>query len=321
MTDSPAFPTELRLVGHGLVLREWTDDDLPAMSTLFDDPDIAHWTPLASPFDAQAAHDYLARARVEREQGLRVRLAITEDGVTPRGEVLLIRQHSEDTSASLGYTVGAAQRGRGLASRALRLMTGHARELGIWPLTLSIEEGNHASEAVARAVGYRLSDAPPTPTVNKDRALTLRTWVYGPNARPGATDQESAAVWNAVTGVYQAHRKGSRAAVDASIHPDATMWDSDAPQLLHGKADLDRVRDARPATSAEQTETVLTPYGQVIDIFGDLALARYWLRVELPSKPTQLVRNTAVLVRTHHDERDNWLFIHLHEDVHGPCSA
>jgi RimJ/RimL family protein N-acetyltransferase/ketosteroid isomerase-like protein len=317
VTDPRAFAPDLRLSGHGLVLREWTDEDLTAMTELFDDPDIAYRTPLASPFDAQAALDYLARARREREQGLRVRLAITEDGITPRGEVLLIRQHPDDAGASLGYTVGAAQRGRGLASRALRLMTDYARSLGMWPLTLSIEEGNRASEAVARAGGYRLSDAAPMPTVNKDREVTLRTWVYGPDARPGAADEEHAAVWATVAGVYEAHRGGSRAAVDASMHPDATMWDSDAPQLLHGRADLDRVRDTRPATSAEQAETVLTPYGQVIDVFGDLALARYWLRVELPSRGVQLVRNTAVLARTCGGETDRWLFIHLHEDAHG----
>ena len=321
MTDAPAFPAELRLVGHGLVLREWTDEDLPAMAVLFDDPEIARWTPLASPFDAKAAHDYFERAQVEREQGLRVRLAITEDGVTPCGEVLLIRQNPQDASASLGYTVGAAHRGRALAARALRLMTDYARTLGIWPLTLSIEEGNHASEAVARACGYRLGDTPPAPTVNKDRALTLRTWIYGPNARPGATDKETEAVWATVASVYKAHRAGSRAAVDAFMHPDATIWDSDAPQLLHGKADLDRVRNTRPVTSADQAETVLTPHDQVIDVFGDLALARYWLRVELPSKTVHLVRNTALLARAHDNETDRWLFIHLHEDVHSTSGA
>jgi len=94
-----------------------------------------------------------------------------------------------------------------------------------------------------------------------------------------------------------------------------------APQLLYGKADLDRVRDARPATGAEQAETVLTPYDQVIDVFGDLALARYWLRVEPPAEAVQLVRNTALLVRARGDETDRWLFVHLHEDVHSSSNA
>ena len=99
------------------------------------------------------------------------------------------------------------------------------------------------------------------------------------------------------------------------------IWDSDAPQLLHGKADLDQVRNTRPATSADQAETVLTPHDQVIDVFGDLALARYWLRVELPSKTVHLVRNTALLARAPGNETDRWLFIHLHEDVHGSSGA
>ncbi|WP_405856234.1 GNAT family N-acetyltransferase [Streptomyces sp. NBC_01515] len=45
------LPAQLRLTGEDLVLREWTENDLPAMTELFDDPEIAHWTPLASPFD------------------------------------------------------------------------------------------------------------------------------------------------------------------------------------------------------------------------------------------------------------------------------
>jgi len=52
-----------QLTGHGLILREWSDEDLPALRDLFDDPDVAYRTPLVSPFDLTAARDYLADAR------------------------------------------------------------------------------------------------------------------------------------------------------------------------------------------------------------------------------------------------------------------
>ncbi|MFF3256037.1 GNAT family N-acetyltransferase [Actinacidiphila glaucinigra] len=79
MTPEPSpqpVPTDLRISGLGLILREWHDDDLPAMVTLFDDSAVDRFTPLRSPFDLQAARAYLTRARQRRAEG-RVQLAIT----------------------------------------------------------------------------------------------------------------------------------------------------------------------------------------------------------------------------------------------------
>ncbi|MFE2427498.1 GNAT family N-acetyltransferase [Streptomyces sp. NPDC059373] len=172
-------PAALRLTGEGLVLREWTDDDPPAMAVLFDDPAIAYWTPLASPFDEAAARAYLATARQARADGLRVQLAITTDGGPPLGEILLIRKAADDPAASLGYSVGAAHRGRRLAARALIVMTHYAHHTaGLPRVTLSIEGGNAASVAVAVAGGYHLTDEPLLDVVNKGRSLALQTWAH-----------------------------------------------------------------------------------------------------------------------------------------------
>ncbi|WP_371781906.1 GNAT family N-acetyltransferase [Streptosporangium subroseum] len=65
--NAPAgLPADIRLTGLGLVLREWTDDDLPVMVELFDDARVNRWTPLRSPFDKEAARTYLAQARQRR---------------------------------------------------------------------------------------------------------------------------------------------------------------------------------------------------------------------------------------------------------------
>lgn len=172
-------PAQLCLTGEDLVLREWTENDLPAMTELFDDPGIAHWTPLASPFDEAAARAYLATARRARAEGLRIQLAITADGQLPLGEVLVIREDANGGAASLGYSVGAAHRGRHLGARALKVMTAYAHQvMGLRQLTLSIEAENAASAAVARAAGYHLTDEPPIATVSKGRSLALRTWAH-----------------------------------------------------------------------------------------------------------------------------------------------
>lgn len=89
---------QVRLEGDGLVLREWRDSDVPLMVGLFDNPEVAHWTPLVSPFDLAAAQEYLNKARRTAEIGDRIQLAITVDGEEPLGEVLLSLSHN-----SLGY--------------------------------------------------------------------------------------------------------------------------------------------------------------------------------------------------------------------------
>ncbi|NBE56575.1 GNAT family N-acetyltransferase [Streptomyces boluensis] len=178
--DLPAEPVVIR--GDGLVLREWTEADLPAMSELFDDPAIAHRTPLASPFDAAAARAYLDRARATRADGTRLQLAVTEDGGAPLGEVLLGSLGTERPAGAvtLGYAIGGAHRGRGLAPRATRLLTAYAHDsLGITRVRLQIEEDNAASVGVARAAGYRLlADVPPVAAEQKGRKYLLKAWEH-----------------------------------------------------------------------------------------------------------------------------------------------
>ncbi|MFC4500987.1 MULTISPECIES: GNAT family N-acetyltransferase [Streptomyces] len=170
-------PPPLRLTGHGITLREWTDDDMGDLVTLYDDPEIARWTPVASPFDAGAARAYLDRARTGRDDGQKVQLAITTDGVRPKGEVLLFRSPSDGRDAELAYGVGPEHRGQGLAGRAVRLLAEHAvRELRPRRVVLCIEEGNAASEGVARTAGFTLSDDPPVPRRSERREALLRVW-------------------------------------------------------------------------------------------------------------------------------------------------
>ncbi|MEV7971168.1 GNAT family N-acetyltransferase [Sphaerisporangium sp. NPDC088356] len=173
------FPSRLRLSGHGLVLREWADDDLPVMVELFDNPEVAYWTPLVSPFGLGAARDYLEKARRSRATGGRVHLAITTDGGRAKGEVLLSRSMWDDGTASLGYAVGPAYRGQRLAVRAVRVLTDFAHTAArLSQVFLEIERDNEASIRVARAAGFQLTDAPPSVVEDKGRSLNLYTWSH-----------------------------------------------------------------------------------------------------------------------------------------------
>ncbi|MFE7752044.1 GNAT family N-acetyltransferase [Streptomyces sp. NPDC057428] len=173
-STTSSLPERLELSGDGLVLRDWTEGDVTAMPALFDDPDIAYWTPIVSPFDETAARARLKRDRQLREEGTTILLAITVDGGAPLGEVML-RRAPEGTE--IGYVVGPAHRGQGLAVRAVRVMTAYAFEqLGAEQVILELEADNAASVAVARNAGFGLLDVPLIEGEEKGRPFALQTW-------------------------------------------------------------------------------------------------------------------------------------------------
>ncbi|WP_406865181.1 GNAT family N-acetyltransferase [Streptomyces sp. HUAS MG47] len=168
------LPERIELSGEGLVLRDWTEADLAAMPSLFDHPDIAYWTPIVSPFDEAAARARLARARQLRAEGTTILLAITSDGASPLGEVMLRHTHE---GTEIGYAVGPAHRGQGLAARAVRVMAAYAfDQLGAEQVILELEAENVASVAVATKAGFRLLDVPLIEGEEKGRPFALQTW-------------------------------------------------------------------------------------------------------------------------------------------------
>ncbi|MGW3606266.1 GNAT family N-acetyltransferase [Micromonospora sp. NPDC005161] len=177
----------IRISGLGLDLREWTDDDLPVMVELFDDPDVAQWTPLASPFDLTAARNYLNQARTRRAEGHSIQLAITTDGHPPFGEILLFPtdpagRNPRGRDAELAYAVGAAHRRQGLTGRAVRLMTTYAyQHLGVQRMILRIDPDNIASVAVARATGFEPTGDDP---LTRRSPRPLVTWHHRSSSRP-----------------------------------------------------------------------------------------------------------------------------------------
>jgi RimJ/RimL family protein N-acetyltransferase len=174
-TGEPAEPLVIR--AEGLVLREWTRQDVPAMVALLDDDDVDRWTPLPSPFDETVAQGYFERACRGRNAGT-WQLAITEDGVEPEGEVLLFPTE-KDGVCELGYVVGPLFRGRALATRAVRALLPLAASLGYREAKLTIAVGNEPSNRVARAAGFRRTDEPLQRCERKGYVLEMATWRRG----------------------------------------------------------------------------------------------------------------------------------------------
>lgn len=173
-STTSSLPERIELSGEGLVLRDWRESDLAAMPELFDHPDIAYWTPIVSPFDEAAARARLVRDRQLRREGTTVLLAITTDGDVPLGEIMLRRAPE---GMEIGYAVGPAHRGQGLAVRAVRLMAAYAfEEMGAERVILELEAENAASVAVAGRAGFRLLDVPLITGEEKGRPFVLQTW-------------------------------------------------------------------------------------------------------------------------------------------------
>jgi RimJ/RimL family protein N-acetyltransferase len=177
VTTARRLPFPIELTGEGILLREWTSDDLDDLVELLDEPDIARWTPMPSPFDVAAGIAYLKRAHQGRMSGQRIQLAITVDGGRPLGEVLLFGVDLGRKEAELGYLVGAPYRRRGLAASALTLLSTYAHgSLNLSRLLLRIDPANTASTAVARRCGYRLTGEPPILQEGPHGPSSLDTW-------------------------------------------------------------------------------------------------------------------------------------------------
>jgi ketosteroid isomerase-like protein len=124
-------------------------------------------------------------------------------------------------------------------------------------------------------------------------------------------DQE--AVWRAMNRIYELFLLGDSTAVDALMHPDVTIWDSEEPAMATGLVELQAVRTRRPVDPGAPKVIAIEASDPVIDVRGDIALVRHLLTVQFSPDdvPDQHVRNTSVWRRVD----GQWLAVHNHEDV------
>ena len=133
-----------------LVLRPWTEDDVPALVAGCNDPEIAHWIPtIPHPYtDADALAFIRGEVRGDHEA-----LAIEVNGNVVGG--IGIGVNTNDYRGRIGYWVAASTRGRGVATRALRVLSRHALDVrGLQRVDLITDPDNIASQRVAEKVGF-----------------------------------------------------------------------------------------------------------------------------------------------------------------------
>ena len=148
-----------------LLLRPWTEQDIPAMVAAHRDPVIRHWLRHLVT-TTEEAHRIIQARRADWRAGTGFSFAVLEaraDGAAGDlvGGVSLRGLASEAVSGEVGYWVAAPARGRGIAPRALSAVCEWAfrlpRTRPLKKLELIHTVGNHASCRVADKAGFALS--------------------------------------------------------------------------------------------------------------------------------------------------------------------
>ncbi|WP_433554504.1 GNAT family N-acetyltransferase [Micromonospora zamorensis] len=148
-----------------LVLRPWCADDLDALLAAYRDPVLRQWTRMPATTAAEARL-WLDRVRQHWDDGSRYSFAVTEDDVDgPRlvANVVLKGAALDRPRAEVGYWTAAWARGRGVAPRAVTMLSGWAFERfpELTHLDLMHQVDNAASCRVAQKSGYLFQEVLP----------------------------------------------------------------------------------------------------------------------------------------------------------------
>src|SRR4051794_885950 len=150
----PLAPPDPPLADGDLSLRPVEPRDRAAIVAAIDgDPQIARWLPeIPQPYGPAEGEAYVEVARRGWADGDYLRFVIELDG-RAAGQVGL-RIEWENRASEIGYWVAAWARGGGVATRATRLLTEWAFELGVERVQIRALVDNVASQRVAEAAGF-----------------------------------------------------------------------------------------------------------------------------------------------------------------------
>ena len=144
-------PPDPPLSDGAIILRPMDESDLPTIERAASDAEILKWFDL----HARRPADYLATKRDAWAEGTAASFAIC-DATRPDsclGHVFIERD--EDGRGSLGYWLLEGGRGKGRATRAVRLVASWAlAEMRLGRLQLHTDPENVASQRVAERAGF-----------------------------------------------------------------------------------------------------------------------------------------------------------------------
>jgi RimJ/RimL family protein N-acetyltransferase len=166
-----------------VTLRGFESSDAGTIVEICQDPEIPRWTMVPSPYSEADAHAYLERVADGWATGTRASFAIVDAGDGHMlGTAGLMAIDAPPAGAEIGYMLAAPARGRGAASRAVRLLVEWAfGTLGLERLELHIDRDNTASCAVAARTGFvRVAE----PVIQRPETAHFADDIYFARLRP-----------------------------------------------------------------------------------------------------------------------------------------
>jgi RimJ/RimL family protein N-acetyltransferase len=155
-----------------VTLRSATPADVPAIVEQSQDAETERWTTVPADYTEADAQAYLRHIDAELAAGRRTTWVVESDGRFA-GLVALRTDGAGVTEVS--FAAHPDLRGRGLMSAAVRLVCGHAFEVGAEIVLWHALVGNFASRRVAWKTGFRVAADP--------------AWRAGPAARGGRAER------------------------------------------------------------------------------------------------------------------------------------
>jgi RimJ/RimL family protein N-acetyltransferase len=137
-----------------VLLRPWEPDDVEQILAACQDAAIQRFIPIPRPYGRADAEGYVARTQRQWGEGSKAAFAIVERD-DPDHLLGAINVAVFGAVGNSAYWVAPDARGRGIAPRALRLLTGWALgPVGLGVLLLEVHPDNAASLHVAREAGF-----------------------------------------------------------------------------------------------------------------------------------------------------------------------
>jgi RimJ/RimL family protein N-acetyltransferase len=119
------------------------------------DPEIPRWTRISVPYTKDDAFAWIALAESMAREGSAYHLLVADAAGAPLGSVGLEVHARPALHGEIGYWIAAPARGRGVATRAVRLLAAWALDVRALPVVeIHVLPENEPSRAVALSAGF-----------------------------------------------------------------------------------------------------------------------------------------------------------------------
>jgi ketosteroid isomerase-like protein len=116
-----------------------------------------------------------------------------------------------------------------------------------------------------------------------------------------------------IKGIFDAFERHDTGHTETVMTEETTIWDVFQPQLIKGPAERNKFRQVDQAQMQARGKLTLTYDAPVVDVWGDAAIARYYLNFEYqpPNATKGQVRITDVFRKVD----GKWKIVHHHEGM------